>query len=379
MILDVTEDEAAELLATMDPLGAMAQIDSDKFASLADMIDTTEGSVQDLLNAMVDGNMVPLTLAEMSTTSKGGGGSGAGALLDRFVVPPFSVLDARQGYWRSRRQTWWDMGIQGAEGRDAQAFNDDKWSNQGGKDIPATSVVDPVVAELAYRWFCPPGGHVVSPMAGESVYGMVAGILGHPFTGVELRLEQVEANRAQVGGWPQEAQIPQWIEADAKDMVELRDEMSLAPADFLMSCPPYFDLEVYGEDPMDLSAMPTYAKFKAAYRAIVKASLEVLKDDRFACFVVGDIRDQAGIYRGFVSDTIRAFQDAGAQLYNQAVLVNELGSLRLRVTRQFTNSRKLGKTHQDVLIFVKGDPAKAVKACGDIDVAMPDEVSDDPA
>jgi hypothetical protein len=39
------------------------------------------------------------------------------------------------------------------------------------------------------------------------------------------------------------------------------------------------------------------------------------------------------------------------------------------VGKQFSNSRKLGKTHQNVLVFCKGDLKKAVAALGDIDTA----------
>lgn len=27
-------------------------------------------------------------------------------LMDRFIVPPFSVLDTRQGYWQNRKRAW---------------------------------------------------------------------------------------------------------------------------------------------------------------------------------------------------------------------------------------------------------------------------------
>ncbi len=102
----------------------------------------------------------------------------------------------------------------------------------------------------------------------------------------------------------------------------------------------------------------------------------MLKPDRFACFTVGDVRDKAGIYRNFVSDTIAAFQDAGAKLYNEAILVTACGSLPIRAAKQFSSGRKLGKTHQNVLVFVKGDPAKATKACGPVEVGELPEPAD---
>jgi len=60
----------------------------------------------------------------------------------------------------------------------------------------------------------------------------------------------------------------------------------------------------------------------------------------------------------FVSDTIQAFRDSGMELYNEIILVNVVGSLAVRVRRQFNGGRKIGKMHQNVLVFYKGDPKK---------------------
>ncbi len=39
------------------------------------------------------------------------------SLFDKFLVPPFSVLDARQGYWQERKKQWLSLGIQSELGR----------------------------------------------------------------------------------------------------------------------------------------------------------------------------------------------------------------------------------------------------------------------
>jgi hypothetical protein len=62
--------------------------------------------------------------------------------------------------------------------------------------------------------------------------------------------------------------------------------------------------------------------------------------------------------------TVAAFEAAGLRLYNECILVTAVGSLPIRVRRQFEVSRKLGKSHQNVLIFVKGDPRAAAEAIG---------------
>lgn len=38
-------------------------------------------------------------------------------LIERWIVPPFSVLDARQGYWQKRKRQWLALGIKGELGR----------------------------------------------------------------------------------------------------------------------------------------------------------------------------------------------------------------------------------------------------------------------
>jgi len=47
--------------------------------------------------------------------------------------------------------------------------------------------------------------------------------------------------------------------------------------------------------------------------------------------------------------------------------VTAVGSLPIRTGRQFTAARKLGRTHQSVLVFVKGDPRRATEACGEVE------------
>lgn len=225
-----------------------------------------------------------------------------------------------------------------------------------------TSIFDPVLCEMAYRWFCPPGGLVLDPFAGGSVRGIVASVLGRRYVGIELRPEQVEANRAQAERICR-APLPVWHVGDSRTIDRLAQGVM---ADFVFSCPPYADLEVYSDDPADLSTLG-YRDFIAAYREIIAKTAGLLREDAFACFVVGEVRDKNGMYYGFVPDTVRAFQEAGLRYYNEAILITMIGSLPIRAGRQFERSRKLGKTHQNILIFCKGDPKRAAARIGAVD------------
>lgn len=257
-------------------------------------------------------------------------------------------------------------------------YKDDRYGEHGmafdggampeGVSVPVhgTSIFDPVLCELAYRWFCPEGGAVLDPFAGGSVRGIVAAYLGYRYTGVDLSERQIEANRAQwaeIGGrMGMERPAPVWIVGDSRNISEL----AAGEYDFILSCPPYADLERYSDDPEDLSTLD-YPEFLAEYRQIIAASVAMLKPDRAACFVVGDVRDKnTGAYHNFVSDTIRAFLDTGCVLYNEAVLVTAVGSLPVRVGKQFGKWRKLGKTHQNVLVFWKGDTKRIHEVLGEV-------------
>lgn len=313
----------------------------------------------------------------------------SGALQERFLGIPFSILSARDGWWRDRKRAWLSLGIQSELGRTEDVLfaaksldrlNEIKAKGaalaagrtfgavqnfDGAGDMTGTSIFDPVLCELAYRWFCPPGGLVLDPFAGGSVRGVVAGRLQRQYLGIDLRPEQVAANVAQASAILGEVgAIPTWRCGDS--LTEL-DAPDIGAADFVFSCPPYADLEVYSDDVRDLSTM-SYEGFISAYRAIVAKACAHLRPDRFACFVVGDVRDTNGIYRDFVGETVQAFRDAGLGLYNEAILVTALGSLPIRAGKAFAATRKLGKTHQNILVFVKGDPRRATEACGDVEV-----------
>lgn len=283
----------------------------------------------------------------------------SGPVNAKFLFPPFTVLDARSGEWQERKRAWASMGIASEVGRDAPVIHCPTGANADGlEDANFTSIFDPALCEAVYRWFSGIGGQIVDPFAGGSVRGIVAGTLGRDYWGCDLRKEQIVANRQQ-GDALLASHIPEWVCGDSAR------ELEYAPrADMIFSCPPYGDLEVYSDDPSDLSNMD-WTLFLSAYRRIIAASVSCLKDDRFACFVVGDFRDKKGFYRNFVSETIAAFEDCGARLYNEAILVTAVGSASMRVTKQFEASRKMAKTHQNVLVFCKGDPRKAATYCGE--------------
>lgn len=302
-----------------------------------------------------------------------------GELARRFLFPPFSVLSAREGDWQARKRQWLNLGIQSELGRPKSLMGEGNKSNlyggtcsyvgnRGGRaheesaaagEASNTSVFDPVLAELAYSWFCPEGGTILDPFAGGSVRGIVAGKMGRVYMGIDLRPEQVAANYQQKEQLCPSA-VVNWAAGDSSEVIP---RMKTDRVDMIFSCPPYGPLEQYSDDPRDLSNM-TRGEFMKSYIDIVRAASNKLRDDSFAVFVVGDYRDKkTGILQSLVGDTIAAFECSGMGFYNEFIYVTPCGTLPVRSGKQFAVGRKNGRTHQQMLVFLKGDGKRATARC----------------
>jgi len=275
-------------------------------------------------------------------------------LRDKFIEPPFSVLDTKQGNWQKRKNQWKTLGIKSEIGRDSQAIQSGtdeyrKIKNKPGYNNRAkyVSIFDPALCEVLYNWFCVKGGDILDPFAGGSVRGIVANYLGFKYTGVDIRQEQIDSNREQAIEILEVNNQPNWYVGDSSEVLgEFKKEF-----DFVFSCPPYANLEVYSDLDGDISNMP-YNEFMKAYEVIIAKSCKVLKPGGYACFVVGEVRDKKGNYIGFVPDTIRAFQRCGMHYYNEGILLNTIASASMRANGNM-KTQKLVKVHQNILVFKK--------------------------
>lgn len=331
--------------------------EDDKRKQLAIMDNSTSDSSEFDLELLREDFEIP-QLKDFGIEIRGYNEGKAGALSEKFIIPPFSVLNAAAGDWQARKKEWLNLGIKSEVGRSTfydgmgklACFDNDtaSWAN--------TSIFDPVLCEIAYTWFSKQGDHVLDPFAGGSVRGITASVLNRAYTGIDLRSEQVEANRANAEEVLTGA-VPEWITGDSNKIL---DDIEDETFDFVLSCPPYADLEVYSDNPDDLSNME-YKDFISVYRLIIAKTYRKLKNNRFAVWVVGEVRDKNGNYYNFLGDTISAFMDAGFRYYNELILRTCCVTAGLRAGKQFEASRKAVKTHQNVLVFEKGDAKQAAE------------------
>lgn len=276
-------------------------------------------------------------------------------LIDKYIVPPLSVLDVKQSYWKKRRKEWLGLGIESELGRDENLL---QLSQLLQRKQNGTSIFDPVLCECIYLWFSKQDDKILDCFAGGSVRGIVASKLQRYYTGVDLSKNQIDHNVLQSKDICEERYMPTYINSNSIHI----DKVTNQKYNLLFSCPPYFNLEVYSENPEDISTME-YDEFYSNYSDIIKKSVNLLEDDSFAVFVVGEVRkkDTIGENIGFVQDTISCFINAGCKYYNEMILLQEPATAAMRSNNYMDSSRKIAKCHQNVLVFVKGDPKKAAE------------------
>jgi DNA modification methylase len=266
-----------------------------------------------------------------------------------FIAPPISVLDVKQKYWKDQRKMWLGMGIQSEVGRNSNLL---KLSPLMAKKQKSTSVFDPVVCNVMYLWFTNENDTIYDPFAGGSVRGIVAGVMNRQYIGVDIRQEQIESNHEQLDLLNEDRDVlPQWICGDA-------NEVDVPFHDFFFTCPPYHNLEIYSDDPKDISNM-SWDDFLTTYESIITRSLKKLHNDRFAAIVVSDVRNKEGNYAGLNRKTIEIFEQCGCYLYNEMILLQEPATAAMRAFNYMNTSRKIAKCHQYVYVFIKGDANKA--------------------
>lgn len=325
----------------------------------------------------------------------------SGTLSERFIVPPFSILDSRQGYWQERKKAWKatigtvgesredtlvsapqlkykdlyqktykhrkELGISFEEYLKKYVTPEELAHEEQKMTAGGVSLFDPVLAELLCHWFTPSeGSKIIDPFAGDTYKGQVFAMSGREFVGIELRPEQVEINNRTIA----DLNLP--IRYICDDGQNVANHFEPESQDLLFSCPPYFDLEQYSDDPKDASNQANYEDFLQIIKNGFIGGLSRLKENRFAVIVIGDVRDKkTGAYYDIMSDFKRMFREAGAHLYNEIILIEQSANSALRAANMMRN-RKVVKMHQNILVFYKGDPKKIKKNFPELTISEDD-------
>jgi hypothetical protein len=122
------EKEKADA-ATIIANGQFGEWDSDILANEweFDMPELREMGVPEWVFGEI-GNETEITGTDSDGATPTGSAEARKSLAERFIIPPFSVFDTRQGYWQTRKRQWLALGIKSELGRGgAMTYNDHEW------------------------------------------------------------------------------------------------------------------------------------------------------------------------------------------------------------------------------------------------------------
>lgn len=218
------------------------------------------------------------------------------------------------------------------------------------KDAGSLSQFNPTVAEKIIRIWSKEDDKILDPFAGRC-RALMAQLLNRRYVGYEIspKICAQLQKRLAVKRLETFKHEPQVINADART-ISGKEEF-----DLVFSCPPYWDVEDYNKSYEEstggqLSDIGDYGDFMKEYEAIIKKCYDALKPEKFAVFVVADIRREKTLYP-FGMDTIGAFVRCGFKLHD--IIINQIDSLSIMGLGPMIKSGYMPKCHEYILVFRK--------------------------
>lgn len=265
-----------------------------------------------------------------------------GSLIQDYDWPPFSVIDTRNGQWQQAAKPLKAL-FQSEEGRADNLLEMSATVLQGSTHN-GTSVFDPQLAKVMYRWFADGKSTILDPFAGGVVRGAMAALAKKTYTGYEVRAEQIADNKAKLAK----------LKIKGVEYIHKSCETIAATEafDMLLTCPPYYWLEKYSDHADDISNRDE-AGFDKFMADVMKKCFRALKKDSFAVWVVGTVRRKNGSIINLPGKIVQWGEAAGFEFYNDIVYITPSGTAALRARKIFDGGAKVVRVHQNIIVLKK--------------------------
>lgn len=275
-------------------------------------------------------------------------------LKDRMPVHPVTIWPLPMDRWqRDLRKLVGDEGQLRADSFMGGSF----LPSEGGARENAASIFNPMLAGSLVQAYSVPGDLIIDPFAGGGTRGIIAGAMDRNYVGIDIRQDEVERVRARA----LDLNLGQ-VYVDHADAATVDWQHHLPrKADMLLTCPPYWNLEVYSDDPADLSTKPTYGEFLDGIEEVIVKSARGLKVGAPCVWVVGEFRHpETTELLDFPGDVARIHQRHGFWIYDRFIYThaNPQAFWRMGV---YDKTRKLIRVHEHVIVARYGQPEKPIK------------------
>lgn len=203
----------------------------------------------------------------------------------------------------------------------------------------------PLMEWILVRYGGDNGGIVLDAFAGGPPRGIVSGIMGFEYHGHDINKKQIEHNRDTIKDLG--ISNVHYHLRDARNI----DKNKKRKYDIAITCPPYYNVEVYSDAPNDLSNLDTYENFNEQMKTVALAHKPLMKPEAFICIVVANFRDKkTGELIDFRGHTVENFKNAGFLFWQDIILSKNFGSAAKRGANAW-RGMKLVPRHEHLLVF----------------------------
>ena len=202
----------------------------------------------------------------------------------------------------------------------------------------------PLIEWILLRYGGEPAGRVLDAFAGGPPRALVSTIMGFEYIGFEIRQSQIDENKKVLT----ELGLTDfnYVLGDGRYLAE-----GIGLFDAALTCPPYWNLEIYSDHKDDLSNLKTYGEFNFGMYSTAMAHSKVMKPGAFVCIVVGLFRDKkTGELIDFRAHTVENFRGAGFIFWQDVIVAKNTGSAAQRSTNSW-RGQKLVPIHEHLLVF----------------------------
>ena len=188
------------------------------------------------------------------------------------------------------------------------------------------------------NFFTSAGDTILDPFGGRT-RAIISNHLDRKYVGFELTEKY----------FPSESTTDRKIfNMDSGDMDKVLDKSM--KFDLVFTCPPYWDMEKYSDNPKDLSTFKTYGEFLDGCNNRLELASQYLKDDGFLIVVLMDFR-QKGVFYPWHTDTINFFhKNTDFKLYDTMIWEMSPRKRHPLYPQALVNRRMLN-THEYCLVF----------------------------
>ena len=207
------------------------------------------------------------------------------------------------------------------------------------------SIFSPMVTQWILNMFAPPPpANIYDPFGGGGTRAMLSAASGFRYLGVEIRQEEVDEVRRRIAqAGLEHADV---FLGDSRDQ-QLPDNWG----QFLITCPPYFNMERYGGPAGDLSMSDTYEEFLGGLDVVVETSAKILRPGSLSCWVIGLHRDDDGTLLPMHHHLARIHKRHGFRHQEEVILSQVNNGALQRVGNFERGSHRLVRTHEYLEVF----------------------------